>query len=91
MPKNDNAGGSLRNSASQGDSIDNLRGGKDSGAVDYYQVDQLSIEIIPAELGLGESKYPQKWLFTILNKPDCASDSVGARSWYAPCMCRRAL
>lgn len=68
VPKNDNAGGSLRNSASQGDSIDNIRGGKESGAVDYYQVDQLSIEIIPAELGLGESKYPQKWLFTILNK-----------------------
>lgn len=33
----------------------------------YVQADQGSIEIIPAELGLGESTRPQKWLFTILN------------------------
>jgi len=34
----------------------------------FYQVDQGSIEIIPAELGLGESKTPVKMLVTILNK-----------------------
>ena len=32
------------------------------------QVDQGTCEIIPAELGLGESEKPEKWLFTILNK-----------------------
>lgn len=33
-----------------------------------YMVDQCSIEIIPSELGLGDSEEPEKWLFTILNK-----------------------
>lgn len=33
-----------------------------------YQVDQGTIYIIPAELGLGESTVPELWLFTILNK-----------------------
>lgn len=31
------------------------------------QVDQGTVEIIPQELGLGPSKEPEKWLFTILN------------------------
>lgn len=35
---------------------------------DFYEVHQGSVEIIPAELGLGESEVPEKWLFTILNK-----------------------
>lgn len=34
----------------------------------YFQCDEGTVEIIPAELGLGESKRPEKWLFTILNK-----------------------
>ena len=34
----------------------------------FVQRDQGSVEIIPAELGLGESEAPEKWLFTILNK-----------------------
>lgn len=32
------------------------------------QVDQGSVEIIPKDLGLGDSEVPEKWLFTILNK-----------------------
>lgn len=32
-----------------------------------YQVDQGSVEIIPKEWGLGDSPYPEKWLFTIVN------------------------
>ncbi len=32
------------------------------------QVDQGTVEIVPAELGLGTSTRPEKWLFTILNK-----------------------
>lgn len=38
------------------------------GVSNNYQVDQGSVEIIPAELGLGESRAPEKWIFTILNK-----------------------
>lgn len=33
-----------------------------------YMVDQGSVEIIPAELGLGPEEHPVKYLFTILNK-----------------------
>ena len=68
LPKNGSGGSSFRNEAAQGEGLDMLSGKKISGGADYYQVDQISIEIIPAELGLGESKFPQKWLFTILNK-----------------------
>lgn len=32
-----------------------------------YQMDQGSVEIVPAELGLGPETTPQKWLFTVLN------------------------
>jgi len=34
----------------------------------YIQIDQGTVEIIPAELGLGVSTKPEKWLFTIANK-----------------------
>ena len=34
----------------------------------FIEVHQGTIEIIPAELGLGESEFPEKWLFTIGNK-----------------------
>lgn len=37
------------------------------GQSNVYQMDQGSVEIIPAELGLGPETAPQKWLFTILN------------------------
>lgn len=33
-----------------------------------YMLDQGSVEIIPAELGLGPEEYPVKYLFSILNK-----------------------
>jgi hypothetical protein len=42
--------------------------GQTRNTADYVQVDQGTIEIIPAELGLGSSEVPQKWIFTILNK-----------------------
>lgn len=38
------------------------------GINNTYMMDQGSVEIIPAELGLGPSTRPEKWLFTILNK-----------------------
>ena len=44
-----------------------LRSGQ-SLSTNYIQVDQGTIEIIPKELGLGSKEFPEKWLFTILNK-----------------------
>lgn len=35
---------------------------------DHYQIDQGTIELIPAELGLSDSEVPEKWLFTIANE-----------------------
>lgn len=32
-----------------------------------YQIDQGSVDIIPAELGLSDNTRPEKWLFTIAN------------------------
>lgn len=34
----------------------------------FTEIHQGTVEIIPAELGLGESEIPEKWLFTILNQ-----------------------
>jgi len=34
----------------------------------YIQLDQGSVEIIPRELGLGESEQPEKWMFTLGNQ-----------------------
>lgn len=69
-----NAGGSSGDSAAGfralGSSL--VNGGMDTtdtyGVGNNIQVDQGSVEIIPAELGLGPSTTPEKWLFTILNK-----------------------
>lgn len=42
--------------------------GVGEGMTENFQVDQGTVEIIPAELGLGQGRQPEKWLFTILNK-----------------------
>src|SRR5690606_17936625 len=69
-------------SAPQDDQQSSLRGmrangtgvGSDSdwsgaaGIARNYQVDQGTVEIIPKDLGLGDSDVPEKWIFTILNK-----------------------
>lgn len=46
---------------------ENLRK-QNQGQNNTFMVDQGSVEIIPSELGLGDSSVPEKWLFTILNK-----------------------
>lgn len=38
------------------------------GQHNVNQVDQGTVWIIPKEMGLGESQYPQRWLFTVVNK-----------------------
>lgn len=40
----------------------------ESRAEMFYQEDQGTIEIIPKDLGLGESTMPEKWQFTIANR-----------------------
>ena len=56
---------------------DLLSGGEASGSLmrmtegkgtAYHQIDEGTCEIIPAELGLGDSTDPEKWLFTWANK-----------------------
>ena len=34
---------------------------------DFFQIDQGTIEIVPAELGLSDSEVPEKWIFAIAN------------------------
>ena len=38
------------------------------GPNNYTRLDQGTVEIIPAELGFGESQVPEKWIFTIANR-----------------------
>lgn len=38
-----------------------------------YQVDTCSIDIVPRELGLGESERVQKWIFTVVNRSQIVS------------------
>lgn len=53
-----------------GDSLTNAVNGMGDGYAvgNNMQVDQGTVEIIPAELGLSQSREPEKWLFTIINK-----------------------
>lgn len=63
---------SLRNNLSQRSAPTQTPGhaGQEANAhaAAYNQIDEGSVTIIPAELGLGESNVPEKWLFTIGNK-----------------------
>jgi len=60
-------GESSRTTRSQGDAVP---GSETSapGLQNFVQIDQGSVEIIPAELGLGDSEVPEKWMFAIANK-----------------------
>ena len=60
------SGESQRNTRAHGNSLGEQD--KDRQGVEYYQVDQGTIEIIPAELGLSARTWPEKWIFTILNE-----------------------
>ena len=68
LPRN-YGGDSARAAMAGGDSTPGVRP-EDSHRTqsETMQVDQGTVEIIPAELGLGDEEKPQKWLFTILNK-----------------------
>lgn len=70
VPRSSMGNTSMAGLRALGDSLtdtgSSLIGGE--GVTNSYQVDQGSVEIIPAELGLGQSRVPEKWLFTILNQ-----------------------
>ncbi len=55
---------SSRAMKSGGDGTAGANGGGD--VRNFYQVDQGTFEIVPADLGLGPSYWPEKWLFTII-------------------------
>jgi hypothetical protein len=59
---------SVRNILAGGNNISGELNRSVRGGTDYHQIDQGSVTIIPAELGLGSSDVPEKWLFTIINK-----------------------
>lgn len=70
LPQNqygDGSNQSARNLISQGDASAGWRE-QDSKAIPYFQEDQGTVELVPAEWGLGEETEIQKWIFTILNK-----------------------
>src|SRR5215831_14521933 len=62
------SGKSVRALVSEGQSSPGDPQLRDIRATPYYQIDQGTIEIVPSELGLGESDAPEKWLFAIGNK-----------------------
>ncbi len=61
-------GESSRALRSQGEAIPGQVHADTAAIKNYTQLDQGTVEIVPAELGLGESRSPEKWLFSIGNK-----------------------
>lgn len=49
-----------------GDSIAAM--GNSGRQIPYYQFDQGSCIVVPKELGLGDSRFPERWLVGIVNK-----------------------
>lgn len=67
-PFGDNDLTSDRSLRTGGDELGGYRTSQQNSINNFITLHQGSIEIIPAELGLGSSEYPEKWLFTIANK-----------------------
>lgn len=61
-------GESFRNLITGGETIPSRWGDSYRLSQNFYQIDQGTVEIIPAELGLGTSTRVEKWIFTIANK-----------------------
>lgn len=60
---------SARSLVAGGDAQPGERGSDEGRSVgSYYQVDEGTVTVIPAELGLGREQFPVKYLFTILNR-----------------------
>ena len=60
---------SARSLVSMGEAHPGAQGGDEGNKMTlYYQVDEGTVTLIPAELGIGQEQYPVKYLFTILNR-----------------------
>lgn len=60
---------SARSLVAGGEAQPGDRTGDDGSKItSYYQVDEGTVTLIPAELGLGAEQFPVKYLFTILNR-----------------------
>jgi len=62
------SGSSQRGLLAGGDSSAGASLLRDNRAKPFVQVDQGTVEIVPKELGLGDSEVPEKWIFSIANK-----------------------
>jgi len=62
------SGKSVRSLVAEGQSNPGDPQLRDIRATPFYQLDQGTVEIVPSELGLGDSDVPEKWLFTLGNK-----------------------
>jgi hypothetical protein len=71
LPRDNLTSNSARNMLSGGNQRDESVAGRGE-ATKVIQVDQGSVTIIPADLGLGPETYPCKWIFTLLNKQQIA-------------------
>lgn len=60
-------GGSERGRISLGDPHPGTERDNTFEGVDFHQVDQGTIWVIPSKLGLGESDTPERWIFTLVN------------------------
>ena len=69
MPHNYGNDDSDRAKRSQGSGIAGTRSdAENESTVRMVQLDEGTCDIIPRDLGLGDSPYPERWLFTIGNK-----------------------
>lgn len=57
----------------KGDSAPGLAADNRGQGIPYHQIDQGTIEIVPKQLGLGDSEIPEKWMFAIANKTQIIS------------------
>lgn len=66
----DTGGKSMRGLTAKGEPHAGVNTGNEwgPGSADNIQVDQGTIVLIPKELGLGDSEYPERWLFSIGNR-----------------------
>lgn len=64
----ESSGGSQRGLLAQGNASPGDPMTRDAKAKQFYQIDQGTIEIVPKELGIGDSDVPEKWLVSIANK-----------------------
>lgn len=68
MPRNERAGDSDRSRRSLGDGIAGQDNTESQTTIKMRQIDEGTVKIIPSELGLGDSSWPETWLFTWVNK-----------------------